>query len=250
MKQKTIRFLLCVLCALFALSGCKKEEPLPDDNGGMTVDNPGATSVPEPTGDVHADGDLTLKDSVAYVFEGMLYGGITYTNKSTSAMALNEAVFSFSYSGGSKEQSLLAFAPDSDILLPGETASAAIYVPLSEGESVAGDISLTVTLRGERTEKLPQRLVVSDAMLIQNYPHFATLTGNLENPTEDVCNLNMVYAQFYDEADKLLGVWYFSRNAIIQPGNSVPFAVHLTELPIEGLAENTASIRFYAYGIS
>ena len=249
MKYKSIALFLC-LCLLVTLYGCKKKEPPPTepepDTANMTVLDPAATAVPSTTN----SGTLTLTDSVAYALEGMLYGGITYTNTNASPLSLTEAVFTFTYAGGTKTETLLAFAPESDIVMPGETACAALYVPLGAEENIAGDISLTVALTGTAATASPQRLSVSDAMLTHNYPRFATLTGSLNNPTADICNLNMIYAHFYDDTGRLLGVWYFSRNAIIQPGDSVPFSVHLSSLPIPGLADNTASIRFYAYGIS
>lgn len=266
MKQ---RWIVWLLICLLLLVGCQAEAPGEGDTleldgkqgaGGRSADtadistqnNTGgaagdAVELPSVT-ETGGAGRLMVEDAVAYAFAGTLYGGFTYTNAGGAPMRLTEAALTFTYSGGTRTEAYAPFMGVDDILQPGETACATLFLPV-EGLAAGGGASLSVELQGEAAQERSALLEVSDARLIQNYPGFATLSGSLKNLSQEASSLCMVYVQFYDAEDTLLGVWYFTRNAVLQPGQDTAFVVHLQSLPIEGLAENTASMRFRAFGL-
>ncbi len=192
---------------------------------------------------------VTIVDSIALHFPGTLYGGVAYKNEGSAPVTLTAASFTFSYSGKTQTSDFTPIAAEQDIVLPGETGYCTLWLPYDDALGAPEDMKVTAELTAAAAEQSPQALTVEDARLIQNYPGFATLSGSIKNPGNKACDLNMVYAAFYDEQNALLGVWYFTRNAVLQPGEDAAFVVHLQALPIEGLAEQTKEIRFRAFGI-
>ena len=192
---------------------------------------------------------VAVTDSAAWYFPGTLYGGVAYKNEGSEPMTLAGASFTFSYSGKTQTSDFTPVAAEQDIVLPGETGYCTLWLPYDDALGMPEELKVTAELTAQAAAQSPQPLAVADARLIQNYPGFSTLSGSLKNPGANPCDLNMVYAAFYNEQDKLLGVWYFTRNAVLQPGEDAAFVVHLQALPIEGLAEQTKEIRFRAFGM-
>ncbi len=192
---------------------------------------------------------VAVTDSAVWHFPGMLYGGVAYKNEGSEPMTLAGASFTFSYSGKTQTSDFTPVAAVQDIVLPGETGYCTLWLPYDDALGVPEDLKVTAELTAAAAEQPPKPLAVTDTRLIQNYPGFSTLSGSLKNPGVNPCDLNMVYAAFYNEQNKLLGVWYFTRNAVLQPGENAAFVVHLQALPIEGLAEQTKEIRFRAFGM-
>lgn len=262
MRFSLFRPLLFLLAACMLLAGCAKEPEATENTLELHASTPQTGSVAAPAATAPASASpgakpsaqmgegkgLIVEQTVAYAFAGTLYGGVTYRNEGASAVSLTEATFTFSYAGTTHTETFEPFAGRSDVVPAGESASVTLFLPL-EGLANVDDISLTAELKAAPTDTAPQKLEVHDERLIQNYPGFATLSGTLRNPGGEASGLNLIYVEFYDEADKLLGVWYFSRNVVLQPQQSTAFVVHLRSLPIEGLAEKTATMRFRALGI-
>lgn len=272
---------LCLLCCLALLPGafgCGKKEPEPQDSLAFSEPVPQDTAPadtntqpPQDTGAGSAAGEdplafnapqaysaapgqpgsVQVLQSVAFVFprERMLYGGVAYQNTGDAPISLKEASFTFSFSGGSQKSTFTPVAAEFDVVLPGETAYCTLWLPYEKEGDLPGEASVAAELRAETTDRPAQALQVESEFLVQNYPRFATLSGRLSNPTAQEVDLAMVYAAFYDAGDTLLGIWYFPRNALLQPGEGVAFVSHLQSLPIPGIAEQTASMRFRAFRI-
>jgi hypothetical protein len=260
MTRKWICLLLVLALAL--LGGCvKKAEPenTLDFGEGAAVSAAPAEAQPETSGEQpqtnteqplkSGTGKYELAGSVCYVFPGMLYGAVAYTNTDSTAITLTEASFTFTYAGGSQQNTFQPVTAGHEAVQPGETAWCTLWLPVGDTAGVIENPALTAQLSAARTDKQQQSLGVSEARLIQNYPGFATLSGRLSNPGTQVCDLNLVYAGFYDKDGVFLGAWHFTRNAVLQPGDGAAFVVHLQALPIEGLIERTAQMRFRAFGI-
>lgn len=287
MKERNAQPLIIRLLALlFAVAllaagaaGCKKEEqPAGDDRleitdgagdagsagdtGGdgdgqqATDPAPSGPTQPEPSqgepsqgeSGQGAPGTLEVLDTVAYALDGMLYGGVAYRNAGSAPIQLSAAVFTFSVNGGTQQNE---FTPVEayDVVLPGETAYCTLMTAYEREGEPGGEVALAAELRAQTTERAQRPLTVSSAMLIQNYPGFPTLSGRLQNASGEAVDLAMVYVGFYDENEKLIGVWYFPYNALLQPGDGTPFVVHMRALPIPNLAARTAGMRFRAYSM-
>ncbi|HOF94745.1 MAG TPA: hypothetical protein PKX46_03725 [Clostridia bacterium] len=233
----------CVLLIVLLLFGCAKKAA-PED--AIEFDKSAAQQNQE--ADALENEELVITDKAAYVFKNVLYGCASYKNEGKTSLLLSEAEFSFSYAGRVFESTVAPVSGESDIVLPGETAYCTLWLPVDAALDSAAP-ELMVKLKAKPATKPRLELGVADARLIENYPGFATLSGKLFNPGTVVCELNMVYAGFYDKDGALLGVWYFTRNALLKPGDAVAFVVHLRPLPIKDLALNTAQIRMRAFGL-
>ncbi len=252
-----------MVLALMLLGGCAKkaspENTLDLNEGTAAVASPVASQQPaegaeQPSAGTEdplkpGTGKCEISGSVCYAFPGMLYGAVAYTNTDSTAITLTEAAFTFRYAGGSQQSTFRPVTAEYETVQPGETAWCTLWLPFDDSTGAPQGLELTAQLSAARTDKQQQTLGVSEARLIQNYPGFATLSGKLSNPGTDVCNLNLVYVGFYDKDSAFLGAWHFTRNAVLQPGDGAAFVVHMQSLPIDGLSERTAQIRFRAFGI-
>lgn len=259
--MRTIKKLFCgILTCTLLFAGCSNtpKESDPEDSLGFSdvLQTPASSMLPSEASLQSASpaasstaGVLQLEQTVAYAFEGSLYGAATYTNTGSSPMALSAATFSFEYAGGSIKSEFTPFPGKKDVVLPGETGCAVLFLPV-EGVEHGQSVSVLVTLEAQMADEKGLPLRVEDARLIQNHPGFATLSGRLINLNEETCSLAMVYALFYDANDTLLGIWYFTRNAVLHTDGDTTFSSYMQALPIEDLAQNTASIRLRAHSIS
>ena len=268
--KKSFVILICILLSLAIMTGCgKKQEqeaslfaidplsmdsaptPPPESSAQVQGLEVVTENQPDPSVDPAAAPApaVTVTDTAAYVFDGAegptLYGAAAYENTGHCPIVLTGATLSFTVNGASQSHDYLPVMSDIAVLLPGETGFVAWWNPepsLTPGASAAMTAQLTCTQSDtERILVTPRSLFLAD-----NYPGFTTMTGSLESDGE--CSLNLIYTGFYDESGKLLGVWHFTKNAPLDPGESKSFTVHMKELPIEGLAEKTKEIRTYGVG--
>ncbi len=269
--KKSFVISICILLSLALMMGCGKKEP-EQESSLFAIDPLSMDSAPTPQPENSAEVQglevvtenqptlsadpaaapapaVKVTDTAAYVFDGAegptLYGAVAYENTGNCPIVLTGATLSFTVGGASQSHDYLPVMSDIAVLLPGETGFIAWWNPdpsLASGSPAA----MTATLSCAHTDA--QRIPVTprSVFLADNYPGFTTMTGALESDGE--CSLNLVYTGFYDENGELLGVWHFTKNAPLDPGENKTFAVHMKELPIEGLAEKTKEIRTYGVG--
>jgi len=191
---------------------------------------------------------VTVSATAAYVFEGMegttLYGAAAYENTGNCPVVITSAKLAFSVNGATIEREFTPVMADKTVVLPGETSFIAYWS--ADSAPAAGPAALTATLAVEAAEDdritvFPKRIFLAD-----NYPGFTTMSGFLA--ADKTCSLNLVYTGFYDESGALLGVWHFTKNAALGPEGEKSFAVHMRELPVDGLAERTAEVRTFGVG--
>lgn len=268
--KKSLFILICILLSIALMAGCGKKEP--EETSLFAIDpfsmDSAPTPQPETIGEVQglevttvnqpaAEIDpaappapaVTVRDTAAYVFDGAegptLYGAAAYENTGNRPIVLTGARLSFTVGGASQRHDYLPVMSDIAVLLPGETGFMAWWNPdssLTPGAAAA----MTAELTCAQTDSVPLTVTPRNIYLADNYPGFTTMTGTLESHVE--CSLNLIYTGFYDDSGKLLGVWHFTKNAPLDPGESKTFAVHMKELPIPGLAEKTKEIRTYGVG--
>lgn len=215
----------------------------------VTAAAPGATPEPQAAA-LGGKPKATVRDTVAYAYEGAegpaLYGAISYENTGDGALVPAKATFTFALEGKTEEVTFTPVFADQTIVLPGETAYAALWYPLA-GITPGADVRLSASLEWEEASASPLRIEAGDLRLAHNYPAFTTLAGVL-TPGAD-CPCNLIYAAFYDQAGALLGVWYFTENAHLMAGEPKAFTTHMKEFPLADLAERTAEIRAFGTGI-
>ena len=259
---------LLLIALLMTTCGCKKDTEIVDvlASSGTTVADVPVGDASAPIGESDApSGEAApvdaaaapqtgyrLVDSVAYVFEGAegptLYGAIEYENTGNSALNVVSAAFTFSVGGASVSKTFTPMLQEHDAVNAGQTSYLALWAP---------DSSLTVGAAAEITgvqltveaAAAPRRgITVADIYLADNYPGFSTLSGTIKNAAASTVNFSVIYTGFHDEAGKLLGVWYFTKNVSLEPGYEKPFVVQMTELPIPNLAELAASSDGLGFG--
>lgn len=268
MKKSFIIF-ICIFISLALMAGCGKKQ---EETSLFAIDPLSMDSAPTPEPEINAEVQglevvsanqpaasadpaaapapaVSVTDTVAYVFDGAegptLYGAAAYENTGNCPVVLTGATLSFNVDGASQSHEYLPVMSDIAVLLPGETGFVAWWNPDSSLTPNAS-ATLAVELSCQQSDGARVPVTPRSVFLADNYPGFTTMTGSLESDGE--CSLNLVYTGFYDENGELLGVWHFTKNAPLDPGESKSFAVHMKELPIEGLAEKTTEIRTYGVG--
>ncbi|MDO4568360.1 MAG: hypothetical protein Q4B99_05300 [Clostridia bacterium] len=229
------------------------------------IDNPELTDVPDSTdAAVTPEGTVTPSNTptgtpeaevtaaVAYLLDdgATLYGAIEYENTGSVDIVLSEAAFVFSGGGSQYTCTFVPMLNQYDVLQPGMTSYVTYWgaAPDDGTFAVGQELALAATVTPAAAEAPRFDLGMSDIRILSNYPQFATVSGLISNAQEASCTMNMQYVAFYDADDALLGVWHFSENATMNPGDVRSFVVNMTELTIDGLAENTARIRYSSFG--
>lgn len=192
--------------------------------------------------------------SVAYLFEGekgsILYGAAEYKNTGDCPVTVSNASFEFNLGGSRYKEETTPALNAYDIVLPGETSYVAAWIEKEDIEYKEGnEVAVSVQLSPARSLDTPLKLTAGKLYIAQNYPGFCTLSGSLTNESMDDCDLNMIYSAFYDKKGDLLGVWNFSKNVLLAPGDEKAFVVHMRALPIPDLAQNTSEIKTVGFGI-
>ena len=264
------RLIVFIACILLLATGCAKAEehaslfdvgPL---NGGAEADEAalpaprraeGLETVPAAgpvsTADQEAPPSpaVTFTGTAAYVFDGAegptLYGAAAYENTGNCPVIITNAALSFNAGGTAYQYSFLPIMNDTTAVLPGETSFVTFWhkdPSLIPGTPAA----MTARLDCARAEGRDVTVYARDVFLSDNYPGFTTMTGVLSSDGE--CSLNLVYTGFYDSSGDLIGVWHFTKNAPLNGRDSKSFSIHMKELPIDGLAEKTSSVKVMGIG--
>ena len=244
--------LLCLGCQNRLETGSTFDVLEPSASASGAAAQSGGRATTRTTASGTASVEVTA--TVAYVFEGKegftLYGAAEYQNTGSVPVTLSSADFRFTVDGTAVHHTFTPMLSEYDVVMPGETSYAVLWLPV-QNESTKPTLQSSVTLAAEltcaRTDSIRGALDVDDLFLVQNYPGFATLTGCVRNPAANEYSLNMIYAGFYDADGQLLGVWYLTKNALFEQGDEKRFVTHLKELPIAGLAENTAQFKTTAF---
>lgn len=237
------------LFAINPMTASATPQPVSDEGiQGLEVSVVSEPATPADPAEIPAPA-ITVSDTVAYVFDGTegptLYGAAAYENTGNCPVIITGAVLNFSLNGTSRAHDHTPIMNETAILLPGETGFLAWWDPDSS-LSPDADVTLDVTAACRQADAERITVTPTGIYLADNYPSFTTMTGTLESDGE--CSLNLVYTGFYDANGKLLGVWFFTKNAPLSPDDSKNFAIHMKELPIDSLGEKTASIRTYGVG--
>jgi hypothetical protein len=220
--------------------------PVPADAG---------EGIPEtPAPEYGTNAGVTVVKTVSYIFlqEGKytLYGAAEYTNSGDCPVTISSALFTFKADGIDITNEFVPVLNQYDIVLPGQTSYVTLWLPYEGNASESADVTMTAQLKCERAETPRIELSLGNLYLADNYPGFTTLSGTIRSTSQTECSLNLAYAAFYDDAGALLGVFYFTKNATLAYGDEKNFVVHMTGLPIEGLAGKTAEVRSAAFGFN
>lgn len=193
---------------------------------------------------------VTVTDGVAYLIEDgesrQLYAAIEYKNTGSAPMIITACELTLECNGRSAAVQPELPLAQYDIVAPDESGYIVYYgdaalLELQEGDG--GAVTVSAELSCAIAEGERQSLRLSNLYLVKNYPRFATLTGTIDAGSECDASLNMLYVGFYDEAGKLIAVYNFTQNAVFENGGSRNFTRHMRGLNIEGLTQNTASMR-------
>ncbi len=212
--------------------------------------SPAAKPAPSPA----ARAEFTAGKQVAYVFgegeDALLYCGFEAINTGDCPAIIETVHAQFRVEGADRfSEEFSPVAGEYDVVAPGEKTYCALWLPARKELPESPVITLTLELSAIPSSSQALPLTVKNVRIIQNYPDFATVSGSLWNESGEECPLNVVYTAFYDQAGELLGVFHFTKNAGMYADEFKNFVVHLQPLPIENLAENTATIETHAFGI-
>ncbi len=240
--------LICI--GLLLLLGCEKEpETVVIGMTAITPDAAGESLQPQADG-AGGKAQAQVRDTVAYVLpclEGpSLYGAAAYENTGDTPLYITQAEFTFSLPGLREEIQFTPVFSQETVVLPGETSYVALwyaYPDLTPGT----EVTLDATLHWEATEGERVALSADSIHLARNYPAFVSMAGTVT--AQQDCPCNLVYTAFYDEADQLLGVWYFTVNAQLFAGEPYSFTTHMKELPLPELEDQAARVESFGVGI-
>ena len=251
MKKLLSIFITVLLLTLCACSG-KKETATPSPLPSGAPSSP-AVIVDEPTSSVSAPA-ASVTGAAAYILstsaaESSVYGAVEYKNTGNCYVYLSSATLNFTCGDVEFSEDFQPLTGASDVLAPGESSYIAVWTStakeLAEGSAITVDATLNVTQCDETRIKLR----VGNLFVAENYPGVGTVTGTVFNDNDSDCPINIIYLGFYDKDSKLLGVWYFTKDASIPAGENKTFFENMNGLPIKDLSANTASIQGRAFGI-
>ncbi|MGI6150419.1 MAG: hypothetical protein ACOYIR_00465 [Christensenellales bacterium] len=216
----------------------------------------GAIASPETTPALPLSAEASVTQCAAHYFPDIqgcanLYVAVEFRNESSANAIVSSVSVVFTVNGKTVEHSFTPPCSEYDIIAPGAVSTAAGWFAYS-GSAPDGAVTATAEVTLEPVG-LPQQkpLAVSDLMIVQNYPGFATVSGRAANTSEEAdYDLTMIYLSFYDAEGTLLGVQFFTKDLMVKAGDARDFVYHLRCLPIEGLTENTATITARGMGIS
>jgi hypothetical protein len=260
--------LIVILAAALLLTSCSKETKAPAAVVDITqpdIEMPKDPVTPVPVGvgvgpaetpasEYGVNAGVTVVRTVSYTFEQdgkfTLYGAAEYTNSGDCPVIITSAAFTFTAGGSLITNEFVPVLNQYDVVLPGQSSYVTLWLPYEGETSLPPDVTVTASLKCERTETPRIGLELDHLYLADNYPGFTTLSGTIRSLSDTECSLNLAYAAFYDDAGALLGVFYFTKNATLTTGDEKNFVVHMTGLPIEGLAAKTAEVRSAAFGFN
>lgn len=198
--------------------------------------------------------EVSLKSMVAYIFEtdaqgNVLYGALEYENIGDAPLTVSGGILTFTIDGTQLTHEFQQPAYEDCIIYPGENGYLAVWIDYNDmgGNTVTLD---NADLSFNKAEASRTLLQVEDVHIAENYPSFATVTGNVSLTEADKdCPLNIIHIGFYDENDSLIGVWYFTENVTLHEDTPMRFSSQMRSLPVVDLADNTVRIEAYGFGI-
>lgn len=254
-KQRLFFRLACLAAALCLLCACgAKQQPqntsAPSEDAVPTaVPTPSPTPVPVPTAQVEQCAGAYFPDISG---SPNLYAAVEFTNTGVVPAAVESIRVTIAFDDQTVKETFTPPLAENDIVEPGARSTVAVWIPYTKStpsEGAAFSVSAEVTLTAS-TDRDKDPLTVENLVLVQNYPGFSTVSGRLQNPTDDRdYSLTLVYLSFYDETGALLGVTHFTKNLAVPATESRDFVTHLRALPIDGLPEKTARIVARGIGI-
>jgi hypothetical protein len=251
MKKLLSLLMITMLLTLCACSGKKTTatpSPLPSgtSNGQGVITAASAPSAPAPAASVTGAVAYVLSTSAA---ESSVYGAIEYENTGNCYVYLSSASLTFTCGDVEFSEEFQPLTGASDVLAPGESSYIAVWT--STGKQLPENTSITVnpTLNVTQCGQTRIQLRTGNLFISENYPGIGTVTGTVFNDNDSDCPINMIYLGFYDKDSKLLGVWYFTKDAAIPADGNKTFVENMNGLPIKDLSANTESIRGHAFGI-
>ena len=197
---------------------------------------------------------LEIVSSVAYLFNSgrILYGAVEYKNTGNCNIVLTNAQFTFSDASTSLPVTFTPMLSEYDVVEPGATSFVTYWGnnPADEILLESENITVTAELTPVATDDVRRDLELSDIRVLDNYPGFSTLSGLITSSQTDACTMNMSYVAFYDADDTLLGVWNFTLNSVMNPGDIRSFVINMNDLTIENLSSRTASTKACGFGFN
>lgn len=258
MKKAVLLSFLLLFTAFFAL-GCAKEADVvvldthasPDASSAIVLTPFSGGESPAPASGKTAS--LEVVSTVAYAYtangETTLYGAAEYKNTGTANIVVNKAAFTFRADGRTAEREFEPVLSQYDIVAPGESSFVTLWLAsdaIPEGAAVTLEAALTCAA----AENTRAGLEASNLFLADNYPKFTTMSGTLKNTAASEYSFLMAYVGFYDENENLLGVWYFTKNLRLSPGESTDFVTRMEDLPVNGLSKSVTSMKTSAFGFN
>ncbi len=256
MLLKRVVALLLIICLALSLISCASNQPS-SLMAEQTDENPtetGSDTPPEATANSEygSNAAVSVLSSVAYLFDdaNVLYGAVEYRNGGNCPVVLSSARFVFTSGSYSVSHEFTPMLCQYDVLYPGDTSYVTYWGAPDEDARFKSDMELTASLECEKAAIDRIDLEVEGLLVADNYPGFSTLSGTVENKSGTDCNLNLIYAAFYDDSGSLMGVWHFSENATLKSGVAHSFVVDMTELTIDGLSSRASAIKASGFGFN
>jgi predicted small secreted protein len=260
MMKKAMLLILLLLFTACTMLACAKEtgedvvllNPTTSDgtvNVELTPNDYDATAAPVK----NARPSLKVVSTVAYAYEADgtpgLYGAVEFQNNGSADIIVTKAVFTFLAGQTKVEHEFVPVLGEYDVVEPGESSFVTLWLPNDTvAASTAATLEADITCEAAQTKRL--NMDSANLFLADNYPKFTTLSGTLTNASSGECSFLMTYVGFYDDSENLLGVWYFTKNIRLNPGDSIDFVSRMEDLPINGLSKTAKSIKTSAFGFS
>ncbi|HWS31003.1 MAG TPA: hypothetical protein VN512_12930 [Clostridia bacterium] len=259
MMKKALFLILILLFAACAAFGCAKEageevvllEPTPSD-GTVSVElTPfGGDAFSAPNSSLPS---LKVISAVACAYEADgkpgLYGAVEYQNNGSVNIIVKKAAFTFLAGETKVEHEFVPVLSEYDVVEPGESSFVTLWLP-NDSVTAGNAVMLEAGLTCESTQNKRLNMEAANLFLADNYPKFTTLSGTLKNASGGECSFLMTYVGFYDESEKLLGAWYFTKNIRLESGDSIDFVSRMEDLPVNGLSKTAKSMKTSAFGFN
>ncbi|HHT86575.1 MAG TPA: hypothetical protein GXZ61_02760 [Clostridiales bacterium] len=240
--------LLILATAIILTAGCVNNG---SENGRITPQpiETNSTELATPLSTFGTNIDVEVIAHTSYYFANetgnQIYFAIEYKNSGDCPLIVNNVSVKFRVNDAEYSKDFEPVSYNYYVVFPNESGYIAIWTDdlYSNGAENVNIEIIDVSL--DALPKIPERnlVEVKNVKIVQNFADFATVTGDIELGSTDFTACT-VFCAFYDEANALLGVWYFS---IFDDTES--FTTQLISLPIPELAQKTKSIKAIGFGI-
>ena len=245
---------VAALMAIFMLSACgaKNDAPVLSDANPSAV--PDGTSAPDAAPDAAAYGTnaaARVTATAAYSYAAgdtaRLYAAIEYKNEGDCPIVISNVKLNAAAEGVNETAEFVPELSEYMVLLPGETGYIARWLG-NTAIPIGADITMSAELTAAKHDERGVRIRVDNLYAADNYPSVTTLSGRLTCREGHSCTANMIFIGFYDENEKFIGAWYFSKNALFEGGDSKNFVADMNDFPVARLSEKAAGIRGIGFG--